>query len=108
MSTAAATLDDPASLAAADPGGMLQLVASLGRQLGEGYQTARALGDLPAGRGLRHVVVCGMGGSGVAGDILRSLYSARLGIPIVVVKGYALPEFCGRDTLGKSGSYSGY
>ena len=98
MSTAAPTLDDPSSLTAADPGGMLGLVAALGPQLRAGYRTALATKDLPVGRGLRHVVVCGMGGSGVAGDILRGLYSARLGIPIAVVKGYALPEFCGRVT----------
>jgi glucose/mannose-6-phosphate isomerase len=107
MSTAAPALDDPSSLAAADRGGMLGLVAALGPQLREGYRTAVATEHLPEGQGLRHVVVCGMGGSGVAGDILSGLYAARLGIPIVVVKGYALPEFCGRDTLVLAVSYSG-
>src|SRR5207244_2902142 len=53
------------------------------------------------------IAVCGMGGSGVAGDVLRSLYAGRLPLPIVVVKGYELPEFCGRDTLVFAVSFSG-
>jgi glucose/mannose-6-phosphate isomerase len=48
-----------------------------------------------------------MGGSGVAGDVLRSLFSSRLPLPIVVVKGFDLPEFCGRDTLVIASSFSG-
>jgi glucose/mannose-6-phosphate isomerase len=48
-----------------------------------------------------------MGGSGVAGDVLRSLYAARLHVPVVVTKGYGLPEFCGRDTLVLAMSFSG-
>lgn len=108
MSTRApAVLDDPAAIAAGDPEGMLGLVASLGTQLREGFATARSVPELPSPEGLRSVVVCGMGGSGVAGDVLRSLYAARLHLPIVVVKGYALPEFCGRDTLVMAMSFSG-
>jgi glucose/mannose-6-phosphate isomerase len=48
-----------------------------------------------------------MGGSGVSGDVLRSLFAARVPVPIAVVKGYSLPEFCGRDTLVIASSFSG-
>ncbi len=100
-------LDDPAALAAADPEGMLAEVAALGSQLRRGFQTAAAVPDLPSGTGVREVVVCGMGGSGVAGDVTRALYADRLGVPVVVVKGYRLPEFAGRDTLVFAVSFSG-
>jgi glucose/mannose-6-phosphate isomerase len=100
-------LDDQAELSAADSGGMLGLVASLGAQIREGFATAGSTPALPSAEGLRSVAVCGMGGSGVAGDVLRSLYAGRLHLPIAVVKGYELPEFCGRDTLVFAMSFSG-
>ncbi len=96
---------DPAAIPAVDPGGMLASIASLGRQLREGFGTAAST-RLPAA-GVNAVVLCGMGGSGIAGDILRALFAPRLPVPVVVVKGYALPSFCGPQTLVIASSYSG-
>ena len=48
-----------------------------------------------------------MGGSGLAGDVVRSLYASRSQVPIVVSKGYSLPEFCGHDTFVIAASFSG-
>ncbi len=101
------TLDDTRALQSGGAGTMLGIIAGMGGQLREGYRSAKATSELPAGDRLRSVVVCGMGGSGVAGDILRSLYWERLPLPIVVVKGYRLPEFCGRETLVMAASFSG-
>jgi glucose/mannose-6-phosphate isomerase len=100
-------LDDQQAVLAGDPSGMLALVASLGAQLRDGYALGRSAPGLPSGDGVTSIVVAGMGGSGVAGDILRSLYADRSAIPITVVKGYGLPEFCGRNTLVVASSYSG-
>jgi glucose/mannose-6-phosphate isomerase len=101
-----ASLDDPSAVAAADPGGMLRAVSGLGRQLARGFDIgsdghAVSLDDLTA------VVVCGMGGSGIAGDVVRSVLSARLDLPILVSKGQAIPAFCGPRTLLFAVSYSG-
>lgn len=100
-------LEDAALLATLDPGGMIGLVAALGSQLRHGFELGRSVEEPPSGEGVRSVAMCGMGGSGIAGDILRSLFSARLPFPIVVTKGYELPEFCGRDTVVIASSYSG-
>ena len=86
---------------------MLSLAAELGDQLEAGHRSGLAGDALPSAEGLTAVVVCGMGGSGVGGDILRAVLSSRVGLPIVVVKGYALPAFCGRDTLVVASSFSG-
>ncbi|MFN2589696.1 MAG: SIS domain-containing protein, partial [Actinomycetota bacterium] len=83
------------------------MVRSTGGQLRDGYRMARSTAGLPSGRSLHSVAVCGMGGSGVAGDILRTLYAGRLPVPIIAVKGYELPAFCGRDTLVLAVSFSG-
>ena len=106
---AAGLLDDADALRSLDRGDMLGMVASLGAQLREGYASALAAAGegAPSGEGVSSIVVCGMGGSGVAGDIVRVLFADRLPEPVVVVKGYALPEFCGRDTLVIAISFSG-
>jgi glucose/mannose-6-phosphate isomerase len=101
------TLDDARALQSGGAGTMLALIAGMGAQLVDGYRAAKGTRHLPAGDGLRSVVVCGMGGSGIAGDIVRSLYWERLTLPFVVVKGYRLPEFCGRETLVMAASFSG-
>jgi glucose/mannose-6-phosphate isomerase len=102
-----ATLDDPEALRAGDPGGMLALVAALGTQLGEGFDVGRRASGLPSAEGLRSIAVCGMGGSGIVGDVVRAAWAARLPVPVVSVKGYQVPAFCGPDTLVLTVSYSG-
>lgn len=57
--------------------------------------------------GLRHVVVAGMGGSGVSGTLLEELARGESPVPIVVVKDYTLPAFVDRHTLVIAVSYSG-
>jgi glucose/mannose-6-phosphate isomerase len=107
MGMSLATLDDPASIRTADPGGMLSLVASTGRQLRRGFELAAAAPGLSAVAHIDSVAVFGMGGSGVAGDILRSLFSEAVSVPIVVCKGYVPPAFCGPNTLAIAVSFSG-
>jgi glucose/mannose-6-phosphate isomerase len=102
-----ATLDDPGAIAGGDPGGMLSLVASLGDQLADGFRSGASTPSLPSGEGVRSLVLCGMGGSGVAGDVVRALYVDRLAVPITVCRGYSVPESCGRDTLVIAVSFSG-
>ena len=86
---------------------MLDAVLRMPAQCEQGYRAGRQAGELPSGDSASSVVVCGMGGSGVAGDVLGALYRDRLGIPIVTVKDFSLPEFCGKDTVVVCSSYSG-
>jgi len=100
-------LDDPRALQEADPSGMLRTVLSLPAQCADGYRAGRTAVHLPSSDSVSAIVVCGMGGSGVAGDVLAALYHDRLGVPIVVVKNPVLPEFAGKDALVVCSSYSG-
>jgi len=86
---------------------MLRAVMALPEDCERGYEIGRGVPEVPAGESLTALAVCGMGGSGVAGDVVQALYRDRLGIPIAVVKGPELPEFCGKDTLVVCSSYSG-
>jgi glucose/mannose-6-phosphate isomerase len=101
----AVDLDRAGALAEADPGGMLDALASAGDQARTAQllaQEAPLLGPLP-----EQVVVGGMGGSGVAGDVLAALAFPVSPVPVVPVKGDRLPAFVGPGTLLIAVSYSG-
>jgi glucose/mannose-6-phosphate isomerase len=53
------------------------------------------------------VVVAGMGGSAIAGDIIRSYLYRLIQIPFMVCRYYRLPAFVNRKTLVICSSYSG-
>ena len=52
-----------------------------------------------------NIITCGMGGSGVCGDLLVDI--AKIDVPIVVVKDYNIPKFANENTLVFCVSYSG-
>src|SRR4051812_31049632 len=68
---------------------------------------AEALGRLPARGGISAVLLVGMGGSGVAGDITRAVAAPTCKVPMIVHKSYECPAFVGPDTLVIAISFSG-
>jgi len=55
----------------------------------------------------RHIVVAGMGGSAIGGEILRDWLLDELPIPIEVCRDYRLPAYANKDTLVFAISCSG-
>jgi glucose/mannose-6-phosphate isomerase len=55
----------------------------------------------------RNIVVSGLGGSAIGGDILRSYALERCKIPVLVNRDYVLPSFVNEHTLVLTVSYSG-
>ena len=53
------------------------------------------------------VLICGLGGSGIGGSIIKDVVSKKTGIPITVSKGYSIPSFVNKNTLVIACSYSG-
>ncbi len=87
-----------------DPQGTLGIVASLPEQLEEGLRLGRALKvRAPADGGL---VVVGMGGSAIAGDLAGAV-ARREGYPLRVVRDVRLPPSLGGNALHVFISYSG-
>ncbi len=56
---------------------------------------------------IKNIVVAGMGGSGIGGNIIKGLAFGNSRIPIIPVKDYTLPGFVSKDTLFFAVSYSG-
>ena len=100
----------PAALDGRDPGGMLRAVASAGAQVREALlrldDDARTRGVVADGRP-RALVVAGMGGSGIAGDVVAAVAGLACAGPVVVIRGYRLPGWVGPLDLVIAVSCSG-
>ena len=57
--------------------------------------------------GIQNIVVAGMGGSAIGGDVVRTLAKNELHIPMVVFRNYTLPNWVNEHTLVICSSYSG-
>ncbi len=90
-------LDDVSRIEAGDPAGMLLAVASSAAQVREAATLAAEAGvaSLADEGRPRAVVVCGMGGSGIAGDVLAGVAGVGCPVPIVTHRGYGLPAWVG-------------
>ena len=97
----------PGDLEQCDPSGMHAVIAGLPKQCVQAMAiTEQSSARIPQ-REYRTVVVCGMGGSAIAGDILSSYLQERTGAPVVVNRGYGLPGWAGAADLVIASSYSG-
>jgi glucose/mannose-6-phosphate isomerase len=56
---------------------------------------------------IHSVLICGLGGSGIAGNLVYDLTADSISVPILVNKGYDLPSFANEHTLLILCSYSG-
>jgi len=54
-----------------------------------------------------NILICGLGGSGIGGTIVKDLISKDISIPIETSKGYDIPGFVNEKTLVVACSYSG-
>ncbi|HZQ27610.1 MAG TPA: bifunctional phosphoglucose/phosphomannose isomerase [Acidimicrobiales bacterium] len=86
---------------------MYEVTAALPEQVEAAVVASRGLEGLPAREGIENVVVLGMGGSGIAGDILVAAAGPFMSVPVVVVKSYTLPAFVGEGSLVLAISFSG-
>ncbi|MBI45720.1 MAG: bifunctional phosphoglucose/phosphomannose isomerase [Candidatus Marinimicrobia bacterium] len=54
-----------------------------------------------------NILFCGMGGSAIAGDLLKSMLVEDMKIPIVINRDYSVPNWLSKSTLVILSSYSG-
>lgn len=99
-------LDSVATQKKYDPDGMLNLVEGFVEQCKHGEKLARAF-KLPAVKGIQNIVICGMGGSAIGGDLLKAYTTSQMNVPVEVVRNYNLPNYVGSKTLVIASSYSG-
>lgn len=103
-----AQLDDLNTIRALDPGNMYNAIFDLPEQMAKALKMAGGW-NVPANEfpDIGNIVVVGMGGSAIGGDLARSLLAAELLIPFQVCRNYTLPEYVDDETLVIVSSYSG-
>jgi glucose/mannose-6-phosphate isomerase len=87
----------------------LDAVAGLPEQLAAAHETAASIpaSALPDPAPIRNIVVLGMGGSGIAGDVIAATFNDELPVPVSVLKQIRTPAYIGPNTLAFAVSYSG-
>jgi glucose/mannose-6-phosphate isomerase len=102
-------LDDLEAIEAGDPKEMLRATASAGAQVR--YAVAAAhdaeVARLADEGRPRAILVAGMGGSGISGDVLAAVAGTAATVPLVVHRGYGLPGWVGPTDLVMGVSCSG-
>src|SRR5438067_673717 len=86
---------------------MRDATLALPEQVAAAADRSKGLSGLPLIDDVNAVVVLGMGGSGVAGDIVASVAGPFMPVPVVVAKSYELPAFVGEGSLVFAVSFSG-
>lgn len=79
----------------------------LGDQMLDAASVAAAVDGLPSGEGITSVVILGMGGSGIGGDVAAAVAAPSARVPVFVSKHYECPAWAGPDTLVLASSFSG-
>ncbi len=82
---------------------MIEIIRSFPRQIKEAFEFPTYKVDIGV---LDRVVVCGMGGSAIAGDLLKS-YLYYSSIPVEVIRDYKIPQYINSTSLTFIISYSG-
>ena len=101
-------LEDQTKIASYDPGGMLAVIEAFPRKLEEAIRIGRDF-RIPSGwgRNVKQIVFAGVGGSAIGADVIVGYTQRQIGCPVMVNRGYTLPQFVGPETLLVVSSYSG-
>lgn len=85
---------------------MRDLIINFPNQLIESVNISKTY-ELQIDRTITNVVICGVGGSGIGGEIVKTWCKDNATIPIEVCHSYDLPKYVSRTTLVIACSYSG-
>lgn len=100
-------LDDLGYLQRLDPRQMLERIQEFPVQCQVAWELASRFPWPKAPESLANVVIAGMGGSAIAGELLASLTVDTCPVPILVHRDYGLPAYVGSKSLVIASSYSG-
>jgi glucose/mannose-6-phosphate isomerase len=105
MKMSSSILDNVENIKSVDRNGMINFCINSAKL----YREASKLADKIKVKYLKpeNIVVAGMGGSGIGGDLLKDWAKNQTTIPIEVNREYELPEYAGKKTLVFVTSYSG-
>ncbi|MBL7787374.1 MAG: bifunctional phosphoglucose/phosphomannose isomerase [Chitinophagales bacterium] len=86
---------------------MKQLIAEFPEQLAHAIAIGKAAQLSSAKQPIHNVLVTGLGGSGMGGNVVVDVLGSELALPLLVNKDYHLPAWVSQHTLVIACSYSG-
>ena len=98
------TLEDIKRL---DPKGMYNWIRDFPKQVEDAVRIGTKAKVKLRVKGIQNIVLTGLGGSAIGGDLLRSYLADELKVPFVVNRHYVLPAFVTSKSLVIVSSYSG-
>lgn len=98
-------LDDLNYIGKIDKSGMLSIVS----HSAENYSKGAELGEktLISHSKPRNIIISGMGGSAIGGELLKDWTREKILVPLEVCRDYSLPNYADKETLLFISSYSG-
>lgn len=100
-------LNDLDAMRRQDPENMLGHIDGLPDQLQSAWELGAKL-PLPPWEGIKQVVVAGLGGSAIGGDLMRAYVEPNCRVPVILHRDYGLPAWAsGAQTLVCTSSHSG-
>lgn len=90
-----------------DKQGMRTLLRGFYRQVEEAIEIKKTFPKLFSHSQISSIVVTGLGGSAIGGDLVRSYLADELKIPFFINRNYTLPKYVCSETLVVVSSYSG-
>lgn len=101
-----AVLKDPQAMYNVDSMNMFRALWGLPEQCADAWRLGTQ-GPLPVAGAISNVLVTGLGGSAIGGDLLRVYSAGKMAVPVAVNRDYVLPAYVDRSTLVFVVSYSG-
>jgi glucose/mannose-6-phosphate isomerase len=100
-------LDNPKTYEQLDPSGLRGRLRDFPRQCQVAWDQSQALKLPDDWKHIRHVVIGGMGGSAIAGDLVMDLGASQQAVPITVIRDFQLPFPLNSNHLFVASSFSG-
>lgn len=86
---------------------MRNLILNFPKQAEEAVAIGNAAAIKLKTKKIQQIVITGLGGSAIGGDLLRAYLADKCKIPVTVNRHYYFPEYVGKNTLVIVSSYSG-
>lgn len=100
-------LDDRHIVDTLDSKNMIDLLHNFPNQCEEAYLLSKKIEPPPFNNTINNIAILGMGGSSIAGEMLKHLLGEELTVPVTVCRDYDIPNFINKNSLVLVVSYSG-
>ena len=90
-----------------DPDNMYQSIYDFSDHIVQALDIGRTINIHNTYDNIQNIVIAGMGGSAIGGDVVKLLTKNELKVPFVISRNYKLPNWVNENTLVICSSYSG-